>query len=246
MSLPGRTIAVADRREVARAAADFLRGYALASVRERGVFHVALSGGSTPRPILRRMQEDADFPWGETTFWWLDERCVPPAHEQSNYGMAVSQAPRLLELPERVLRMRGEDDPGEAAASYARLLDSAAPKSGDGWPVLDLILLGLGPDGHVASLFPGLDGMGVRDRSVVAQYVPGMDSWRLSLTMPVINSARCCLFVASGAAKRPVLERLARDDAADLPLAEVRPGAGELVWIVDGDACPGEGDHDDH
>ncbi len=174
MSLPGRTLPAADLAAVAGAAAGAIRERALRGVRERGAFSLALSGGSTPRPILRLLQADDAFPWGETTFFWLDERCVPPDHEQSNYGMAVAQAPRLLDQAGRVLRMRGEAEPGEEAARYARLLAERLPLSDAGVPVLDLILLGLGPDGHVASLFPGLDGMGVRDRFVVAQRVPSL------------------------------------------------------------------------
>ena len=208
-----------------------------AAVEERGRFVVALAGGSTPKATYRRLAEetrvgrrhDADrIDWSRTEVFWGDERCVPPTDPDSNYRMARETLLDHVDIPaERVHRVRGEIPPAEGAAAYRRELASVLGEQGR----FDLILLGLGSDGHTASLFPGTPVVEERDKSAVAVFVQKLASWRITLTLPVINRARHVFFLVSGARKA---EALARVQAGErLPAAFVRPGDGTLTWLVD-------------
>jgi len=187
---------------------------------------VALAGGSTPRRLYERLAT-SDFPWPETEVFFGDERCVPPDHPASNFGMATEAL--LSKVPARVHRMRGEDcDP----AGYEQELRAVF---GPAMPQFDLVLLGLGEDGHTASLFPGDAALRVTNRWVVRVERP--DHVRLTLTLPVLSAARIALFLVSGSAKREATGRLLRGE--DIPAVKVE--AQEVVVIADEAAAPAAG-----
>jgi 6-phosphogluconolactonase len=194
--------------------------------------HIALTGGSTPRAAYERAAAMGD--WSHATLWFGDERCVPPDSEQSNYAMAkAALLDRLPGAPPTVHRMRGEDGPHEGAREYAAQLRDAF---GDGVPRLDLVLLGLGPDAHVASLFPDQDALQERERTVVGVDSPGMAPLvpRISLTLPVINAARTVIFLVSGAEKADAVARaFDGPPSGSAPGSLVAPADGSLVRILD-------------
>jgi 6-phosphogluconolactonase len=164
--------------------------------------------------------------------FWGDERCVPPDHPDSNYGMASRALLEPVEIPsENVHRILGELPPAEAAVAYRTELLEVLGEEGR----FDLILLGLGTDGHTASLFANTTAIEERERGVVAVYVRELTSWRVTLTLPVINAARQVVFLVSGAAKAPVLARVRAGEA--LPAGMVQPEDGRLTWLVDRQAA---------
>lgn len=235
-------VVVSDADRLAQVAAKRFVALASTAVVQQGRFVVALSGGSTPRPMYRRLAERPQslmVDWSNVELFWGDERCVPPDHPDSNYRMA-RQA--LLDddhndgvrIPDaQVHRIRGELPPGEAAAVYREELTAVLGEEGR----FDLILLGLGSDGHTASLFPGTTAVEERGRDVVAVYVAGLASWRVTLTLPAINRARHVIFLVSGARKADALARIRAGE--DLPASMVQPVKGTLTWLVDRDAAAG-------
>ena len=205
------------------------------AVAERGVCRLAISGGSTPVALFRLLATrpwDKKLPWDKMFFFWVDERCVPPDNSQSNFGVAHREL--LAHVPAQHSRMHGELDPAEAASLYEEKLRTAFALAPGELPRFDFVLLGMGADGHTASLFPGTPALFEQKHLVASQFVPSVQSYRITLTLPVLNNARCCLFLVAGAAKRPVLAQALRllDEPA-LPAQLVRPTAGELIWIVD-------------
>jgi 6-phosphogluconolactonase len=179
---------------------------------------VALAGGSTPRPLYERLAT-CSFPWTETELFFSDERCVPPDHDASNYRMAREAL--LSKVPATVHRMLGETcDAGAYEEDLSKVF-------GPGLPQFDLVLLGLGEDGHTASLFPGDPALDVTDRWVVRVERP--DYARLTLTLPVLSAAKAVVFLVSGASKRAAMQQLLA--GADIPAARVR--ASEQLIIAD-------------
>lgn len=226
-----------DRQGLYRAVAERLTAAGRADAAGRGGFHWALAGGSTPEGLYRLLAGEGfagRIPWSRVHAWFGDERCVAPDHADSNYRMA--RAALLDHVPVgEVHRMAGEADPAEAAAAYARELERILPAP-EGVPVLDLVLLGLGPDGHVASLFPGTTALASAD-PVAAVYVPKLDAWRLSLTLPVLNAARRVWLLASGSDKGPVVrDALADPGPEPLPVQRLAP-QGEWLWFLDAAAA---------
>ncbi len=214
-----------------RTAADRFVSLASEAIANRGRFAVALAGGSTPEPAYALLAEPPivhKVDWTRVEVFWGDERCVPPDHPDSNYRMARRAFLDHVPIPEEnVHRMRGELPPDEAVAAYRLELQKALGADGR----FDLILLGMGPDGHTASLFPGTDAVDERTRSVVAVHVEALDAWRITLTLPVINAARRVIFLVSGEAKAETLARVYAGEL--LPAALVEPVCGELTWLVD-------------
>lgn len=203
---------------------------------------IALTGGSTPRAAYERAAEmGAD--WRNAALWFTDERCVPPTHEHSNYGMArEALLDRLGERGPTVHRMRGEDGPEEGARAYA---DELQAVHGDGIPRLDLILLGMGSDAHVASLFPGRPELDERERTVVPVDMPGLPPIvpRISLSFPIINAARSIVFLVTGSGKAEAVARaMSGTRGTDVPAALVEPYDGAVTWILDADAAALLGD----
>ena len=239
---------VADAAAVAREAAGALQHAVAAAVAARGRAAVALSGGSTPRRLLALLA-DADqpyraaLPWHALHLFWGDERHVPPDHADSNYRMTREALLDSGLVPEaNVHRVPAEDpDAGHAAGRYqAELAAFFAPAPG-ALPRFDVVLLGMGADGHTASLFPGTDALDETEKWVTATYVEKFSAHRITLSFPVINAARQVLFLVTGADKAEtlaaVLEGARRPK--ELPSQSVRPAPGDLVWLVDGAAARG-------
>lgn len=188
---------------------------------------VALAGGHTPRGFYERLAEHDDFPWERTEVFFGDKHCVPPDHPASNFRMTYEAL--LSKVPARVHRMPGETcDPWSYEEELARVF-------GPGLPRFDLVLLGLGPDGHTASLFPGDGALEERERLVVRVERP--DYPRLTLTLPVLSAARVALFLAAGASKRAALRRLM--DGDHIPATRVK--AGQVIVIADEAAAASDG-----
>jgi len=231
-----------DAAAMAERAAHLFAGYCEEAIAERGVFTVALSGGHSPIPLFRLLagRDWAErLPWGKIYIYWVDERCVGPEHADSNYGMArrelLSQVPAT-----HYYRMKGEEPAERAALLYEDLLRDHFKLAPGEIPKFDFVLLGMGHDGHTGSLFAGSPGLREKKRLVLDQYVPERKADRLTLTLPVLNNARCCLFLVSGADKHNVLAKaLDLLAAPGLPAQMVRPGFGDLIWIVDEQAALG-------
>lgn len=224
-----------------RAAATAFVELARAAIRARGRFCVALAGGETPRPLYQRLAAagpDA-VDWTKVELCFGDERCVPPDHPRSNYGMVQRELLARVPLaPAQVHRICGEEPPQRAARLYASELETLFADQRP--PRFDLILLGLGRDGHTASLFPGTAALRERRRPVVAQYVEAQREWRVTLTLPVIGAAHAVWALAVGADKAEVVRRVlmgARQPEV-LPMQAVAPEAG-VDWWLDAAAARG-------
>jgi 6-phosphogluconolactonase len=200
---------------------------------------VALAGGATPREAYRGIAADEmsgarRLPWACIHLFFGDERCVPPDHPESNFRMArealLSQVPVP---PENIHRMRGELEAAAAADDYQATLQSFFQPPPGEFPRFDLILLGLGADGHTASLFPGSPALLETRRLVCANPVPQLDTWRLTLTLPVLNAAAEVVFVVSGAEKAETLRRVLRGAPHAYPAQAVSPARGRLLWMAD-------------
>ena len=213
-------------------AANFILTTARESLKERDQFRIALSGGNTPRSVYAEMAR-RDLPWEKFLFSFGDERCVPPENDESNFRMADEALFRPASVPDSsILRMRGEIEPLLAAKEYEAQLDLLAAGRGEKIYEHDLILLGLGDDGHTASLFPGTRALSETERRVVANYVPKLSSWRLTFTFPFIFAARAVCFLI-GANKDPnLIERIFSGDPA-LPAARVDQNAKSVTWIME-------------
>ena len=214
-------------------AAAFVLEKARKAIAERGEFRIALSGGNTPAPVYARIAaETHDLPWESVRFTFGDERCVPPDDPQSNFGMARENLFVPAAVPEKsIMRMRGEIDPQIAAQEYEDQLNAIAAGCGESIYQHDLILLGLGDDGHTASLFPGTAALEEKTRLVVANFVPKLNAWRLTFTFPLINHARQILFLV-GASKSPQLIESVLAGEQQFPAARVIPVAGEVTWMI--------------
>jgi 6-phosphogluconolactonase len=229
-----------DPAALADAAARYVVEQARAAIDARGVFSIALSGGSTPRDLHLRLSSpplNEQVDWAHVHVFFGDERCVPPDDAQSNYRMAdETLLSRVPIRPDHVHRMQGELSPEEAAREYETELKAFF---GHDQPRLDLILLGMGDNGHTASLFPGLRAVHEQQRWVVAEYVGEVSMWRISLTPVVLNLAREAMFLVAGAAKASMLQKVLEGPFApdERPAQIVRPTPGEVIWLVDAAAA---------
>ena len=214
-------------------AADFILDEAHKALGERSEFRIALSGGKTPAPIYRRLAVIGhDLPWESARITFGDERCVSPDNPESNFRMARETLFVPAAVPEKsILRMRGEIDPQVAAQEYQDQLDLMATQRGEPIYRHDLILLGLGDDGHTASLFPGTVALDETTRRVVANFVPKLDAWRLTFTFPLINQARHVCFLVGAAKNASLIERVIEGDP-QFPASRVNPCAGDVTWII--------------
>ncbi len=238
----GREVVVVDSPEaVARAAAGRAVACARAAVAARGRFSVALSGGSTPRALFRLLAEAplrSEIAWARLDVFWGDERCVPPTHPDSNYRMAKEALLDHVPIPpDRIHRIAADtDDHAAAAMTYeAELARVLGGTPGGTPPVFDLLLLGMGADGHTASLFPGTPALAEHRRWVVANRVEKLGADRITLTWPILNRAADVLFLVAGADKAAALREVLEGprDVARLPSQGIRPEAGRLVWLLD-------------
>jgi 6-phosphogluconolactonase len=231
----------ADAGELARLAAEWLTARIEAVLGERPVCRVALAGGSTPRATYRRLADPGEpwcgrLDWQRLELFFGDERFVPVTHQDSNYRMVSEELLSKVPIPPSMVHRVPTEmaTPAAAAAAYQTALVAAFGKAPPAWPDLDVVLLGMGADGHTASLFPeNTEALGEQRRWVVASLVEKLGAARISLTLPVFNHARAVVFLVGGGEKAETVARvLGKRGPCDLPAARVRP-AGDLVWLVD-------------
>lgn len=231
--------------EVAAGAAEMFASATAAAVKARGLARVAISGGSTPKTMFALLADRsqpyfAEVPWDKLQLFWVDERCVPPDDKESNYRMTNEAMLSHVPLPAgQVFRMEGELEPEVAASRYEAAIRTAFRLEGAETPTFDMILLGMGDDGHTASLFPHTEALHEMARIVVANHVPQKDTWRISLTWPVINRAREVAFLIEGDAKAGVLHDvlLGEYDPETRPSQLIRPASGWLTLLLDSAAA---------
>ncbi|CDM66020.1 MAG: 6-phosphogluconolactonase [Pyrinomonas methylaliphatogenes] len=231
----GRPIEIhPDLQAASRRAAELFVEIARQSIKRDERFDLALSGGSTPRLLYTLLGSEfsSEIDWNRTHLFWADERCVPPDDEESNYRMVHETLLARAPIPiSNVHRMRGEEDPNRAAAEYEALLRAHFR----GLPRFSLILLGMGADGHTASLFPYSPALDERERLTIATYVEKLKAMRLTLTLRSINNAAHVIFLVAGAEKAPALRAVfdEKTDARSIPAKLVAPTDGDLLWVVD-------------
>lgn len=232
-------------QELFEAAAEEVLRDASDAVKERGRFTIALSGGSTPKALFNLLATNArnSLPWDRMFFFWGDERHVPPTDPESNYKMANEAMLSKVPVPAgNVFRVPAENpDAATAAQDYEKTLRKFFQLEAAGVPQFDLILLGMGPDGHTASLFPGTSALREKARLVVATWVEKLKTNRLSFTLPVLNAARRVAFLVSGTDKAPALKAVLEENVPgeQYPAKLVHPAPGRLIWFVDRAAASG-------
>ena len=231
-----------DANALAQRSAERIVELAENSVAEHGVFTIALSGGDTPAPTYRLLGGELgrSMPWDRVHVFWGDERCVPLARPDSHFTMATELMLSHVPIPpENIHRAHGEsDDPQAAAARYETELRAFFRSPRSGFPEFDLVLLGMGEDGHIASLFPGSPGLAQRDRWVTDHYVikRGERVRRLTLTMPVLAAARDVMVLVSGNLKAEMLGAVIQGQP-DVPAAELAATAASICWMIDSEAA---------
>ncbi|HEX8679048.1 MAG TPA: 6-phosphogluconolactonase [Chthoniobacterales bacterium] len=218
-------------QDFVRDAAELILQKARLALGERDEFRLALAGGNTPRPVYHELaRRSPDLPWERIFVTFGDERCVPPEDEKSNYRMARESLFMPAAVPDlSVARMRGEIDPQVAADEYQDQLDVLAAQKGEAIYRHDLILLGLGPDGHTASLFPGTAAVDEQRRGVVANFVEKLGDWRLTFTYPLIAQARHVCFLVDGSKQPELIEQVL---AGDRRYPAARVTADEITWLI--------------
>jgi len=238
-----RVVVAADAAALTAAAAGHLRRGIGEAIAARGACWIALAGGRTPRAVYEHLAAAGTpaIDWTRVHVTFGDERVVPPDHADSNYAMAKAALFDRVPLPaSQIHRIEGERGDGAGAAdAYAAVLSRAFALAPGAWPVLDLVLLGVGPDGHTASLFPHTPALAVTDRLASAAIAPSPPTSRVTLTYPVLNAARAVVVLVSGADKAGAVARAFDDGVpvADCPVRGVRPAAGSLTWHLDAAAA---------
>jgi 6-phosphogluconolactonase len=226
----GAALAAGGARRVVEAAQQAITAH--------GAFSLVLSGGSTPKALYQQLAAPplaGQVAWEKVRVYWGDERCVPPDSSESNYRMAQEALLSAVPIsPENIHRMQGELDPEEAAKAYGQLLKE---HFGEGGP--DLALLGMGDDGHTASLFPGTAALAETKHRCVANYVEKLEAWRLTMTAPFLNRSHQVMILVSGAAKAERLHEVLEGprEPQRLPIQLIQPAAGSLLWLLDGPAA---------
>ncbi len=228
-----------DPDALARAAAEHFTERVAQSVAKRGRARIAVSGGSTPKATFALLAQEpysASIPWDKIDLFFVDERTVGPDDPESNYRMAREELLSKVPLaPEHVHRMEGELDPEEAAARYESLIRREFRLEGAEAPRFDMVWLGIGDDGHTASLFPHTEGVHERGRIAFANHVPQKDTWRITLSAPVINEALDVVFLIAGEGKAAPLERVlyGEPDPEETPSQLIQPSSGSLTFLLD-------------
>ena len=231
-----------DNESLVKGATDFIADQAAQAIAERGRFTLALSGGNTPKPVYARLAtpEYRDrLDWSKVLIFFGDERCVPPDDPQSNYLMVKTALLDHVPLPpDNIFRIKGEESPEKAAADYTDVLQNTFggdPVGGAAPEPFDLNLLGMGDNGHTASLFPGLAAITETFRWVMPLYVEVVGMWRVTMTPVIINAARTVAFLVSGAGKADVLQRVLEGpyQPVVLPSQIIKPASGNLLWLLD-------------
>lgn len=238
-----RVIVASDSAALAAAAAGHLRRLLADAIAARGAAWIALAGGRTPRAVYEHLARDGApaIDWPRVHVAFGDERLVLPGHADSNYGMARAALFDRVPIPAaQIHRIEGErSSAAEAADAYHAALSRAFALAPGAWPVFDVVLLGVGADGHTASLFPGTPALRVVDRLAAAAEAPSAPSARVTLTYPVLNAARAVVVLVGGADKAGAVARAFEDGvpAAECPVRGVRPQAGSLTWHLDAAAA---------
>lgn len=232
----------AEQDALARATAEHFTTQIQAAVAARGAARIAISGGTTPRVVFALLASRSEpyfsaIPWEKLWLFWVDERCVPPDHPDSNYGVTKGLLLDKVPLPaSQVMRIEGELDPEEAAARYETAIRAHFRLEGAQLPTFDLVQLGMGDDGHTASLFPHTEALHEMGRVAIANHVPQQkQSWRVTLTWPVINAAREVFFLIDGPKKADPLGRVLQGpyDPETLPSQLIQPQTGRLLFLLD-------------
>ncbi len=235
--VPGQLVAVPNASDVAREAAPRIARALQGAIRKNGRAAAALSGGNTPRDTYTRLAHEPGIDWTKVDVFWVDERAVPPTDDRSNYRWAKATLLDTAHVPAgRTHRMLAEDpDLWAAAGAYERTIREHVEVDADGVPAFDVVVLGVGDDGHTASLFPGEPTIDVVDRLVAAVPAKGEREARLTLTAPAIEHARALVVIATGAGKRDALERVwaAQGDLPRTPARIIRACRGGVTWIID-------------
>lgn len=232
-------------QELFEAGAELVAHAAKEAVDERGRFSIALSGGSTPRSLYNLLATNArtSLPWDKMFFFFGDERHVPPSDKDSNFKMANEAMLSKVPVPqENIFRVPAENpDAAAVAEAYDQTLRKFFALDPGQLPLFDLILLGLGPDGHTASLFPGTAALQEKSKLVVANWVEKFNTHRITFTLPVLNTGRRVAFLVSGTDKAPALQAVLQSDAPGerYPAKLVHPANGKLIWLVDRAAASG-------
>ena len=243
MTPPGnsRVIITSGIECLAMKGAELFQRTAVASVARAGLFSVAVSGGSTPRPMHRILAEDpyrSGIPWQVTHLFWADERLVPVTDPDSNFGSAERDFLKQLTIPAgNIHPMSSRKTPAAAADDYEHELRRHFSRIASAEPVFDLIVLGVGEDGHTASIFPGDHSAVETTRWVTAVKGGTPNVERLTLTLPVLNQARRIMYLISGSKKAVVVRSLLADASAQLPPQRIAPQRGEIIWLLDGEAA---------
>jgi len=209
------------------------------TLKEKTQCCIVLSGGETPRNVYRRMGLDETnklIDWNRVQVFFSDERAVPPDDPQSNYGMIQREWTSHIPIPRsHIHRIQGEFDPKSAARKYEQEIRKVCKQDP---MVFDLVLLGVGEDGHTASLFPGTDAVLEKVELVTSTFVPQFKNWRVTLTVPILNAAREIIFLAAGTKKASIVRRILEKDTPDieLPASLIQPAQGTLCWMIDEEA----------
>jgi len=225
-----------DVAALARQAADTIQDVASTAISQTGRFSIALSGGSTPKTLFELLAAEygQKIDWANSHIFWSDERCVPPDDADSNYKMAHETLLDHIPLPaSNIYRIKGELDPVEGASQYEETLHTYFH---DQLPRFDIILLGMGDDGHTASLFPGTEALNERQRWVIPNHVATVkQTWRITFTVPVINNAANVMFLIAGTGKAARLKQVIQGAYTpnELPSQLIKPTDGNLIWAVD-------------
>lgn len=235
-----REIVVPGNKEetIAFAAEHFAR-LAKEKIQKQGKFTVALSGGSTPKAIYQRLSEHykSKVDWSKVYLFWSDERCVPPTDPESNYHMAMSAGLEKLGIPKHhIFRMETEGDLAKKAEEYERIIEKHV-----GPDLFDLVMLGMGEDGHTASLFPDTDALRVQGKAVSVHFVPQKHSWRMTLTFDCINNSSHIVFYVLGKSKKEMVQRILKPPSKGpiLPAELVGTNQQKALWILDLEASEG-------
>jgi 6-phosphogluconolactonase len=227
--------------QLAREGTERIMTLAKESMEHQGFFTMAISGGSTPRPLHRLFVKEpylSGIPWEGIHLFWVDERCVPVEDPASNYGTAKRDFFDRVPIPKQHIHpMPMNASPDRGAEVYQRELKAFFDSKEHIDPVFDLVILGIGTDGHTASLFPGQSALEETERWVVAVRGGTPDVYRLTLTLPIINKARHIIFLASGKEKSRIVKEILQNGNSTLPAQRIRPTHGDLTWIMDEEAA---------
>ena len=228
-----------DQLSLAEIAVDKIIALTVDSIHRQGQFTIALAGGSTPRGIytlLATLPNRSKIDWKRVYIFWGDERNVPPENTNSNYQMAKQTLLDHVAIPTKnIYRIKGELDANIAALQYEENMRSFFLVPNDDFPSFDLILLGLGDDGHTASLFPETMALNEKARWVVENFVPKLNEWRITFSIPLINSATNIIIVVSGEQKAHIINDILGENnqSSKLPIESIRPNDGKVLWLVD-------------